>query len=159
MSWDIGLAAGSILTGVHGKEVESQYHRQLAEYQAAVLQNKAAHARWEGRPARKQLAEKQARDMASYRTRVGAGGVTFEGTPTEVIFDREKENLYEQKLLVHDYEMKAYDFLTSDVETSYSGAMKSYLAEIDATEMAFSGAARLYGMAEDKLLKAFGGIG
>ncbi|MEW5726094.1 MAG: hypothetical protein AB1896_23495 [Thermodesulfobacteriota bacterium] len=145
MTWELGLAVFGTMAGAYGQASQGRYEEQRAAYQSAVLEQKARQAREEGRIETGRLVGRQKAARAGYRARVGASGVTFEGSPTEVLFEQEKLDRFDQAMLMHEYDLKAYDLLTGATETLWQGESGYYRSRVGAFESLLGAGSKVAG--------------
>lgn len=108
-----------------------EYNAGLDEYGAKVAAQQKDIARAAGEDTKYQLAEEYGQIKGLQRTGYSKAGVTFEGTPTQVMRDSAKA--YEYDILKADYNTRLAEY-NADAQSTYYGTSAQYKRWLGAEE-------------------------
>lgn len=101
------LLASSTIMGVGGSIMQGQQQAQAAEYNAAVARQKAQAAKQAGELEASRIREAGEKLTGSQRAMYAKSGVTFSGSPMEVMIDSATENEMDALITEYNYSVQA----------------------------------------------------
>lgn len=138
------LTIASTTLSVGGALVQGQQQQQMAEYQArAYEQQRHAEAQASAYEAKQ---ERRKRELlaANARAQVGASGVAFSGSPTEVLTANAGQNQMDLEAIRYGSQLRQNSLTTQAGITRYSGRQARTASFINAGTNFVSGISQLY---------------